>query len=202
VRDQERTDDVVHVARAMTPETDQAFDALVPLGLRHLSNLHWTPIGVATQAAKLLAPERGVRVLDVGAGIGKLCTIGALSTQARWFGIEQQEVLVTAAEHLARSFGVEDRTTFMLGDAFSISWSEFDALYFFNPFELPLFPTAPNDSFRVAITETERRLRDLRAGTRVVTLHGFGGTMPPCFELLRHERISASDGDLACWVRR
>jgi SAM-dependent methyltransferase len=186
----------------MTPDTDRAFDALVPAELRHLSNLHWTPLDVATRAAKLLAPEPGMRVLDIGAGIGKLCSIGALCTQAHWFGIEQQAVLVAAAEELARTFGISDRTTFMLGDAFSVTWSEFDALYFFNPFELPLFPTAPNDSFRVAITETERRLRELRAGTRVVTLHGFGGTMPPCFELLRHERISASDGDLACWVRR
>jgi hypothetical protein len=181
---------------------DMDFDALVPAELRHLSNLHWTPIDVAVRAAKLLAPEPGMRVLDIGAGIGKLCSIGALSTQAHWFGIEQQAVLVTAAEHLARSFGIADRATFMLGDAFSIAWNEFDALYFFNPFELPLFPTEPNDSYRRAIAETERRLRELRAGTRVVTLHGFGGTMPACFELLRHERISASDGDLACWVRR
>lgn len=181
---------------------DAAFDALVPAELRHLSNMHWTPLSVAVQAAKLLAPEPTARVLDIGAGVGKMCSIGALCSRAHWYGIESQPALVAAAEQLARSFGVADRTTFMLGDAFSLAWNEFDALYFFNPFELPLFPTAASDSFRVAITETERRLVELRPGTRVVTLHGFGGTMPACFELVRHERMPASEGDLACWVRR
>ena len=175
---------------------DADFDALVPAELRHLSNLHWTPIDIALRAAKLLVPTATGRVLDIGAGIGKLCTVGALSTQAHWVGVESQPVLVAAAERLARTFGVADRTTFVLGDAFSLAWTEFDALYFFNPFELPLFPTTPSDSFRLAIAETERRLVGLRAGTRVVTLHGFGGTMPACFELFRHE------DHLACWVRR
>jgi SAM-dependent methyltransferase len=186
----------------MTPETDHAFDALVPADLRHLSNLHWTPISVAIRAAKLLAPAPGTRVLDVGAGIGKLCSIGALCTSAQWFGIECQPVLVAAAERLARSLGVAERTTFMLGDAFSLAWTEFDALYFFNPFEQPLFPTTASDTFRNAITETERRLAELRAGTRVVTLHGFGGRMPGCFELLRHEHLPADAVDVACWIRR
>jgi len=181
---------------------DAAFDALVPPELRHLSNLHWTPLHVAMQAAKLLAPEPEARVLDIGAGVGKLCTIGAMCSRAHWVGIEQQAPLVAAAQQLARSFGVADRTTFHHGDAFSLAWDEFDALYFYNPFELPLFPKEPSDSFRVATAETERRLAGLRSGTRVVTLYGFGGTMPACFELLRHERISPSDGDLACWVRR
>lgn len=181
---------------------DAAFDALVPAELRHLSNMHWTPLHVAIEAAKLLAPEPRTRVLDIGAGVGKVCAIGALCSQAHWVGIEQQAPLVAVAKELARSFGVEDRTTFIHGDAFSLEWSDFAGLYFFNPFELPLFPKEPSDTFKRAIAETERRLEGLRSGTRVVTLYGFGGTMPACFELLRHERISPSDGDLACWLRR
>ncbi|HET9992220.1 MAG TPA: methyltransferase domain-containing protein [Kofleriaceae bacterium] len=182
--------------RRETDMLDADFDALVPAELRHLSNLHWTPISVAIRAAKLLAPDAGARVLDIGAGIGKLCTIGALCTRANWVGIECQPALVTAAERIARTFGVADRTTFVLGDAFSLAWTEFDALYFFNPFELPLFPTTASSTFRIAIAETERRLGELRPGTRVVTLHGFGGTMPACYELLWHEL------ELACWIRR
>lgn len=183
-------------------DDDAAFDALVPAELRHLSNLHWTPVRVAVQAASLLAPEPGARVLDVGAGIGKLCIVGALSSRAAWFGIEQQAELAAAASRLAHAFGVADRATFRHGDAFSLDWSEFAALYFFNPFELPLFPKEPSASFKLAVAETERRLRELRAGTRVVTHYGFGGTMPACFELIRHEQLSPSDGDLACWMRR
>ncbi|MEO6775579.1 MAG: methyltransferase domain-containing protein [Kofleriaceae bacterium] len=188
--------------KAGSLETDQEFDAQVPAELRHLSNLHWTPVRVAIRAAELLAPEPGARVLDIGAGIGKPCLIGARCTHAHWFGIERQPALVTAAEHLARRFDLADRTTFLLGDAFSLAWTEFDALYLFNPFELPLFPTTASDTFRIAIAETERRLAELRAGTRVVMLHGFGGTMPAGFELLRHERISPYDGELACWIKR
>src|SRR3954452_18195742 len=56
---------------------DAEFDRLFPDELRDRSYLHWTPVEVAVRAAELLAPSpRGIRVLDVGAGVGKLCLIG------------------------------------------------------------------------------------------------------------------------------
>src|SRR5882724_9352746 len=58
---------------------DAAFDQLYSEDVRRLSGVHWTPVSVALRAVELLAPEAGMRVLDVGAGAGKLCCLGALS---------------------------------------------------------------------------------------------------------------------------
>ncbi|HEY2896964.1 MAG TPA: methyltransferase domain-containing protein [Gemmatimonadaceae bacterium] len=119
---------------------DSAFDELVLPELRHLSHAHWTPVEVAIRATALLSPTPHMRVLDVGAGVGKLCAVGALSSNAVWYGVEQHEELVNAARRLTRALGIANRTQFLHGDVFAIDWSDFDALYLYNPFELPLFP--------------------------------------------------------------
>jgi protein-L-isoaspartate O-methyltransferase len=187
--------------------TDRAFDGLVAPELRHLSEVHWTPVEVAVRAASLLAPGPATRVLDVGSGVGKLCAVGALSSLATWYGVEQHEELVTAARMLTRCLGVGDRTVFLHGDAFAIEWSDFDALYLYNPFEQPLFPRAltPQEhatAYRVQVARVEQRLATLRAGTRVLTLHGFGGVMPATYDLVYHERVPVVGLDLALWVQR
>jgi SAM-dependent methyltransferase len=172
--------------------TERMFDELVPLELRHLSHMHWTPIDVALQVARLLPLHREARVLDIGAGIGKMCAVGALETDATWCGVEQHAQLVAAAQELARSLEIADRTRFVHADAFALDWSEFDALYLYNPFEAPLFATPPG------VARVEARLAALPPGRCVVTYNGFGGVMPASFELLSHERLA--DGiDLVSW---
>jgi hypothetical protein len=186
---------------------DRAFDDLVQPELRHLSKVHWTPVDVAVRAAALLCPRPDTRVLDIGAGVGKLCMVGALSELGSWCGIEQHATLVHAAERLAVRLGVERRTTFLHGDAFAVDWCEFDALYLYNPFELASSPTgAPPGSADLhhagaQAARARERLATLRRGTRVVTLHGFGDVMPPGYALLYHERIPVHDLDLVLWVR-
>lgn len=186
---------------------DRAFDDLVPDELRHLSEMHWTPIEVGVRMARLLSLREGERVLDIGAGIGKLCSVGALSSRASWYGVEQYQPLVTVAERLARTLGIADRTTFFVGDAFSVDWNGFDVLYFYNPFELPLFPTEPEAgsnraTFRAQVARAEERLNALPIGTRVVTFHGYGGTIPPGFDLLFSERVRTMGLRLNGWIRR
>lgn len=186
--------------------TDRAFDTLVPEDLRHLSEAHWTPTDVAIRIVKALSPGRDDRILDVGAGIGKLCSVAALCSPGHWVGIEQHEPLVIAARRLARELLVEDNTTFLLGDAFSLDWDEFDVLYFYNPFEHPLFPDETDAGsraleFRARVARAESRLAALSRGTRVVTLHGFGGDMPTGFACLSRQHVGTLALELACWVR-
>ena len=179
---------------------DRALDGLVPCELRHLSRIHWTPVHVAARAVTLICPTSDTRVLDIGAGVGKLCAVGALSALGTWTGVEQHGDLVAAARRLARTLGVESRTSFVHGDAFAIDWNAFDALYLYNPFEIPLLGTAAD--LRAQATRVEARLAALRAGTRVVTLHGFGGVMPSSFELVYQEYVSVVGHDLVLWVQR
>jgi SAM-dependent methyltransferase len=182
---------------------DRQFDGLLPDDLRHLSSAHWTPVRAAVRAASLLCAGKKTRVLDVGAGVGKVCAIGAMSGEGTWVGVEQHGSLVESAVDLARSLGVAHRTHFLQADALSIDWDDFDALYLYNPFELPLFRDAETiASSTEQIARVQQRLSAMPSCTRVVTLHGFGGVMPSTYELLYHEALPGVGLDLALWIQR
>ncbi|HEY5920028.1 MAG TPA: class I SAM-dependent methyltransferase [Kofleriaceae bacterium] len=184
---------------------DEELDALVPSDLHHLSRAHWTPVEIAVRAVTLLCPAPRMTILDVGAGVGKLCVIGAMSSWGVWCGIERHGSLVDSATRLARTLGVTAYTSFIHGDAFSIDWGVFDAIYLYNPFELAPFPTDPARhalEFRVQVAQVQDRLAALPDGVRVVTLHGFGGAMPASYQLVYQERFPAAGLDLVLWVQR
>jgi SAM-dependent methyltransferase len=182
---------------------DAAFDLLLPDALRRISTTHWTPVSVARRAAALLAPEPGMRVLDVGAGPGKLCCIGALVSDGRWVGVEHSPELIAAACELSIALELGGRVQFVCGDLAEHAWRDFDSLYFYNPFE-PGLGEAPNRElparwsfFGDEIDRVTSALSALPTGTRVVTYHGFGGEMPDGFILESMERIG--QGELVAW---
>lgn len=146
-------------------------------------------------------------MLDVGAGVGKLCVLASLAGEGQYVGIEQREDLVDQARTLASS--LRSTAEFLAGDALSIEWSGFDALYFYNPFDEVRFPASSRidgslrtgpEEFQRLVAETQARLEALQPGTRVVTFHGIGGPMPACYSLIHAERIA--DGELELWTRR
>lgn len=182
---------------------DVAFDQVFPSGQRFRSLLYWTPVDVAVRAAALLAPTPRHRVLDVGSGVGKLCLVGATTTQATWCGIEQELEMVQAATVAAAQLNVEHRVRFVHGPITAIDWSLFDAFYFFNPFaELMWSGDGDLDERRArctaAIAFAESELACSVAGTRVVTYHGFGGELPPGFEIVHRE--PAREDELCLWI--
>jgi SAM-dependent methyltransferase len=183
---------------------DLTFDRVFPASHRIRSWIHWTPVEVATRAASLLAPTPDRKVLDIGAGVGKLCLIGATLTQASWTGVERDDEMVRAATAAAKRLNVEHRTHFIHGDMTTIDWSLFDSFYLFNPFGEMLI--GPDDAlerrerYDAAINFVQRQLSCAAEGTRVVTYHGFGGDLPPGFELTHRE--PARDDELCLWVRQ
>lgn len=187
-----------------TAVSDEELDQVFPDELRERSDLHWTPVAVAMRAAELLAPVPSLRVLDVGAGVGKMCLVGALVTGAMWWGIEQDPVLVAAANHAAWALDIADRTRFVHGDGSRLAWDEFDAFYFYNPFgTLMLAPHASPfvryATIRNTLLRVEQRLASTREGTRVVTYYGFGGRLPAGYALISRE---PAGGDvLELWIR-
>jgi predicted RNA methylase len=184
---------------------DAEFDRLFPEELRDRSHVHWTPVAVARRAAELLAPSpHGIRVVDVGAGVGKLCLIGALVTGAVWWGIEQDAVQVAAAHHAAWALGITRGTRFVQGDGSRLSWDGFDAFYFYNPFHTLMLAPHASPFVRYAtiqgtLRRIEQRLAATPPGTRVVTFHGFGGRLPASFA--RSAREPAGDDALELWIQ-
>jgi SAM-dependent methyltransferase len=186
------------------PVSDAELDQVFPDELRERSPLHWTPVAIALRAAELLAPAPGQRVLDVGAGVGKLCLVGAIATEATWWGVEQDAVLVAAANHAAWALDIEHRTRFVHGDGSRVAWDEFDALYFYNPFTTLMLAPHASPFVRYATIQNtlrriEQRLASVRPGVRVVTYHGFGGRLPPGYTRLTRE--PAGEDALELWVR-
>ena len=182
---------------------DKTFDKLYPFGHRLRSWLHWTPLEVARRACSLLAPAPGTRVLDVGAGVGKVCLVGALTTEAQWFGIERDPTMVMLATAAATELDVP--ASFWLGEMTAVDWSSFAAFYLFNPFAEILLtsPEAPlvrHARYQESVAFVEDQLAAATPGTRVVTYHGFGGTMPASFDLVHRE--STGEAELCLHVRR
>lgn len=185
--------------------SDESFDEVFPQAVRHISEVHWTPVEVAVRAARLLAPTRSSRLLDVGAGAGKFCLVAAAATGAGVCGVERSPYLASVAREAARrmevsidirdgSFECEDPSTF-------------DGIYLFNPFTESLYVPGvvpalfehEESRSQTDVRRAEEFLLGARVGARVATFCGFGAPMPKPYErMLREER---GGGVLEVWTK-
>jgi SAM-dependent methyltransferase len=174
---------------------DAEFDAIYPDWIRSLSELHWTPVEVCLRAAELLVVHERSQILDVGAGAGKLCVIGAASTGARFVGVEQRPRLVEVARAAARRAGLTN-AEFIHDNAMSLDWGRFDGFYFYNPFyeqvagflrriDEPIVVSP--DLYTAYVATTCLKLFAAKPGARVVSYQGFGGPMPKGFRRILRE---------------
>ncbi|MEZ4366108.1 MAG: hypothetical protein R2939_07445 [Kofleriaceae bacterium] len=191
--------------RAGRPITDAEFDRVFPAAHRYRSSVHWTPVEVALRVGALLAPAPGGRVLDVGAGVGKACLLGALTTRLAWDGIERDARMVRTARMAARALGVAEQARFLEGDVASVDWSAYGGLYLYNPFAEALWAEQARldevqvPTYQADVAAAARKLAEVAVGTLVVTFHGFGGELPPGF--VERRRESFHRGELSLWER-
>src|SRR5678816_1567594 len=88
-------------------------------------------VAIAAIATEWLGQTNASRILDVGAGPGKVCLIGALRTEAQFVGVEQRHSLVVAAQAAAQALGVEGRVKFIHACVTTNLIAEFDAMYLY-----------------------------------------------------------------------
>ena len=184
---------------------DDTFDRIYPATHRHRSAVHWTPVDVALRVSRWFSQARNTEALDVGAGVGKLCHVGALATNLRWTGIERDATMVRIAGRVAHALGVADRARFRQGEALQVDWAAFGAVYLFNPFSEAVYAPTPDDplarqaAYIHEVLAVERKLLTLEPGALVATYHGFGGEMPP--EMKFVESVNAHAGTIELWLR-
>ena len=189
------------------PISDEKFDQIYPLSIRKLSSDHWTPVNVAIAAAKLLVTSDNDQILDVGSGCGKFCTVAALSSGARFYGVEQRAHLLMVAREAVSRLKISN-AKFRFGNMATLDWSLYSGFYFFNPFYENRFKLAKidetisvsNEKFELYTKTVISKLREAKPGTRVLTYHGFGDAVPDCFDLLKVQDIGSHHLDL--WIKR
>ena len=189
-------------------EDDSAFDRLLPPWVRTKSSIHFTPVTVARYAARMLAPNGGTKILDVGAGPGKFCIVAASEVPTGTFvGIEVRPHLSRFAKRMAQRLSIPN-VQFLRGDAVDLDWSHFDAFYFYNPFGEQIHESAfildrtidlDPSKFAHYVRVVRERLHAARVGTRVVTYHGFGASPPHGYQLFDSHEIGSDRLEL--WVK-
>lgn len=186
--------------------SDDDFDALLTERPRARSGAYWSCVEAATTASRLLTDAGATRVLDVGAGVGKFCSIASLVSTHRVWGLERRGQLVYEARRLAQRLGAEVVMT--EGTLADVDPLAFDGFYFFNPFAEYVsddkgryddeFPRS-FDAYLHDARTVERWLLAAPLGTAMVTYNGLGGRIPSCFAVRHTTRVR--DDVMRLWVK-
>ncbi|MYZ60343.1 methyltransferase domain-containing protein [Elizabethkingia anophelis] len=183
---------------------DKLFNKIYPEKIEKISFRHWTPVTVAKMAAEYLADGCNKKILDIGSGVGKFCMIGACCTNGIFYGVEQRENLVELSRKIATEHQVMN-AHFIHANIMDISFLDYDAFYFFNPFYENIDTAFSIDKVMPLNRElyytyskyVKEQLDKTPIGTKVVTYWGNQSEIPPSFGLESHE----FQGLLKFWVK-
>lgn len=184
---------------------DHLFNTLYPLRIKKLSERHWTSVEVAKLAADYLVDKPNCKVLDIGSGAGKFCLVGAASTKGLFYGVEQREGLVKLSQRIAKKHHVVN-VEFIHSNITEISFSDYDAFYFYNSFYENIGQFMAIDT-TVHLEENlyfqyseyvEKQLKKAPVGTRLVTYWSMWLEIPEGFDL----EFTAYNGKLNFWEKK
>jgi predicted RNA methylase len=185
---------------------DKIFDKYVyPEKIQKISSVHWTPISIAMKASDLLVKNEMDRVLDIGSGAGKFCVIGALYTKGTFHGVEQRRVLHIISKKLIKEFEVTN-VKFIHSNIDRIKFSDYNAFYFFNPFEENIYTKNRIDdnvllSFSKYMQYTiyvRNEFEKLPINTRIVTYCSDHEMIPSGYI----QQYQNSNDRLSLWVKK
>ena len=186
-------------------QTDDSFNSIFPVGIQNQARRHWTPLRVAKKAARFLSTDSGVRILDIGSGIGKFCLAAAYyQPKASFFGIEQRRNLVEQAEKAKQVLQL-DNAHFLYGNFTQVDFQHYDHFYFYNSFYENLSGTEKIDDsieysaelFNYYNRYLFRELESKPAGTRLVTYHSLEEEVPPGYQIVG----TAINDYLKFWIK-
>lgn len=188
---------------------DTEFDDIYPPRVRAVSDIQWSSIKVAHRIAEIIGKDSKLRFIDVGSGIGKLCTLLSFLTELEIFGIEQRKDLFEISQTIAMKNSL-DKVHFIHGNMLDLNWSDYDIFYFYNPFQEHICDDSDiglidrnidldRKLYVQYVSEVFRQMTWLTPGKKVITFHGYGGKMPPSMKLLDCRLID--NGHLCLWEK-
>ena len=181
------------------------FCQLYTLRIQQLNSTHWSPLIVAYKAAQFLADKPGVRILDIGSGVGKFCMAGAYyKPEIFFYGVEQRGYLVEMAKSAQAKLG-RMKVQFENRNFTQMDFSNYDHFYFYNSF----FENLPGSSkidnsidyspelFNYYNRFLGKKLSERPAGTRIVTYQSTGFEIPPGYSLVDMQM----NNELKFWIK-
>lgn len=185
--------------------SDANLNSVYPKEIQLLASRHWTPLHITEMAAGFLAPEKNVKILDIGSGAGKFCLGAAyLKPAASIFGVEQRNHLVAHADFARKLLGLKN-VRFLNCNLTLLDFTRYDHFYFFNSFYENLIDTEKIDD-KVKCTpslynyynqQLYKKLEGLKPGTRLATYHSLEDHIPPDYQLAE----SHLGGLLKFWIK-
>lgn len=183
---------------------DEEFDHIYPEAIQKISDTHFTPVRVSKFAAKALAERPNIRILDIGSGVGKFCTIGSVCSEGYFVGVEQRTGLCNIAKEVCSRFNLT-KVEIINANILDITFTDFDAFYFFNPFQENLSVneriddevTLQRELFLLYSHFVKEQLDTMPVGTKMVTYHSFQKEIPESYSL----KLSAFNEKLKVWEK-
>jgi SAM-dependent methyltransferase len=186
-------------------KSDFEFNSLYPVSIQALAKYHWTPMAITLKAAKYLAAEEHVRILDIGSGVGKFCLAGAHYTpNATYFGVEQRKSLIDHANAAKQTLQL-DNVSFIQGNFTQLDLKKYDHFYFYNAFYENLDGTNKIDDtidysgelYNYYNRYLYKQLKQMPAGTRVCSFCSLEDEIPRDFQLVSKDM----DDLLKFWIK-
>jgi len=184
---------------------NKEFDQLLSPAFKKVGDIHWTPTVIVVKAAKWLGENGKSKILDIGAGVGKFCMVGAGVSEAHFTGVELRKNLVDEANKIKEELGLK-KVSFLNQNITTVSFKAYNAFYFYNPFcehtAVADWIDKKTDISLEKLAEYENHIYDELAkkekGTKVVTYLSASFNLPESYfavEIL-------NDGDLVFWEKR
>ncbi|MDG0818187.1 methyltransferase domain-containing protein [Bdellovibrio svalbardensis] len=188
---------------------DAEFDSIYPPRIRAISDIQWSSIAAAHHIADLIGRNSKYRFIDIGSGVGKLCTLLSFLTELEIFGIEQRKNLFEVSKAIAQENAL-DRVHFIHGNMLDLNWSDYDIFYFYNPFQEHICDDTDialidrdidldRKHYVQYVSEVFRQMTWLTPGKKVITFHGYGGQMPSTMKFLDSRPVD--NGELCLWEK-
>ncbi len=183
---------------------DTSFDQLYTKELRTIAAFHFTLVEVAIAAANYLVDAPTSKVLDIGAGAGKFCMIGAATTKGYFTGVEQRANFVKVAQELSKTYQINN-TTFLEDNIINIDFEQYTAFYHFNAFYENIDASGEIDTRVVLHKElyttyseyVKEQLQELPVGTKLATYFSYKDEIPESYKAVK----KLFDGKLIFWQK-
>jgi SAM-dependent methyltransferase len=199
--------EIATALRAGLQVSDEKFDRLLSTRPQSRSGRFWSCVEAAQTAAQFFREAGAQRILDVGSGVGKFCSIASLTLGRRVWGVERRSELVTESRELSRRLTAD--VVIAEGTLEGVDASAFDGFYCFNPFaeyvadhDDERYDASFPQSFALYVSDARRIERWLRAapvGTAMVTYNGLGGRIPSSYSVRRATFVR--DDAMRLWVK-